>query len=142
EAETARVMKDGWLYTGDVGYIDEDGDIFVVDRKKGLIIRGGYSIYPSEVEDILCDHPDISDAGVIGVPDREYGEQVCAFVVLKKGAKLSEREIQSFCRENLAEYKIPHYILFYNSLPKNELGKTLRRQLKANLKEKRWECFT
>jgi len=135
EEETAQALKDGWLYTGDIGYMDEDGDIFIVDRKKDLIIRGGFSVYPSEVEAVLCDHPEISDVGVIGVPDREYGEQVCAFVVLKEGAKVSKKEIQSFCRENLAGYKIPRHIEFCDSLPKNELGKTLRRQLRAALKD-------
>ncbi len=131
EEETAQVLKDGWLYTGDMGYMDEDGDIFIVDRKKDLVIHKGFNIYPSEVEAVLCDHPDISDAGVIGVPDREYGEQVCAFVVLKEGAQASKKEIQSFCQERLARYKVPHYIEFCASLPKNELGKTLRRQLKV-----------
>ncbi len=130
--ETARVLKSGWLYTGDMGYMDEDGDIFIVDRKKDLIIRGGFNVYPSEVEEVLCSHPDISDAGVIGVPDKEYGEQVCAFVVPKEGAKASKKEIQSFCRESLAKYKVPRYIEFCDSLPKNDLGKTLRRQLKVN----------
>ena len=135
EEETARVIKDGWLYSGDIGYMDEDGDIFIVDRKKDLIIRGGFNVYPTEVEDVLCNHPAIDDAGVIGVPDRDYGEQVCAFVVLKEGAEASKKEIQSFCREKLARYKVPRYIEFCDSLPKNDLGKTLRRQLKVNLQD-------
>lgn len=133
EQETARVIIDGWLFTGDVGYMDEDGDIFIVDRKKDVIIRGGFNVYPSEVEEVLCSHLDISDAGVIGIPDKDYGEQVCAFVVLKEGAQTSKKDIQSFCRESLAKYKVPHYIEFCDRLPKNELGKTLRRELKVNL---------
>jgi len=133
EQETARVIKDGWFFTGDIGYMDEDGDIFIVDRKKDLIIRGGFNIYPSEVEEVLCSHLDISDAGVVGIPDKDYGEQVCAFVVLKEGAQTSKTDIQSFCRESLAKYKVPHYIEFCDRLPKNELGKTLRRELKVNL---------
>lgn len=133
EQETARVIKDGWFFTGDIGYMDEDGDIFIVDRKKDLIIRGGFNIYPSEVEEVLCSHLDIGDAGVVGIPDKDYGEQVCAFVVLKEGAQTSKTDIQSFCRESLAKYKVPHYIEFCDRLPKNELGKTLRRELKVNL---------
>ncbi len=133
EEETARVLKDGWFYTGDMGYMDEDGDIFIVDRKKDLIIRSGFNVYPSEVEAVLYNHPDISDAGVIGVPDKVYGEQVCAFVVPKEGAKPNKKDIQAFCRENLAKYKVPCYIEFCDSLPKNELGKTLRRELKVDL---------
>ncbi len=133
--ETAQVLKDGWFYTGDMGYMDEDGDLFIVDRKKDLIIRGGFNVYPSEVEDVLCSHPDISDAGVIGVPDKDYGEQVCAFVVLKDGSLTSKKDIQSFCRESLAKYKVPRYIEYCDSLPKNELGKTLRRELKVNIND-------
>ncbi|NLV16454.1 MAG: long-chain fatty acid--CoA ligase [Syntrophomonadaceae bacterium] len=135
EEETARVLKDGWLRTGDMGYLDEDGDLFIVDRKKDLIIRGGFNIYPSEVERVLYGHPDISDAGVIGVPDKDYGEQVCAIVVLKEGATAGKKEVQSFCRERLAKYKIPRFIEFSDSLPKNDLGKTLRRQLRVNVNE-------
>jgi len=135
EEETARVLKDGWLYTGDIGYMDEDGDIFIVDRKKDLIIRGGFNVYPSEVEQVLYGHPDVIDAGVIGVPDKDYGEQVCAFVVLREGATASKKDIQAFCRESLAKYKVPRYIEFSDELPKNELGKTLRRQLKVNISD-------
>ena len=135
EEETKRVKKDGWLYTGDMGYLDEDGDIFIVDRKKDLIIRGGLNVYPSEVEQVLYGHPDVADAGVIGVPDKAYGEQVCAFVVLKEGATASKKEIQAFCRESLAKYKVPRYIEFADELPKNDLGKTLRRQLKVNVND-------
>lgn len=85
EEETARVIKEGWLYTGDIGYMDEEGEVYIVERKKDLIIRGGFNIYPSEVEKVLCSHPDIIDAGVLGIDDKEYGEQVCAFIVPKEG---------------------------------------------------------
>ena len=136
EQETARVLKEGWLYTGDIGYMDEDGDIFIVDRKIDLIIRDGFRIYPSEVETVLCEHPDISDACVVGVVDKKHGEQVCAFVVQNKGAKTNKKDIQSFCHLHLVTYKVPHYIEYCESLPKNELGRTLRRELKykANLR--------
>lgn len=131
EEETARVIKDGWLHTGDVGYMDEDGEVYIVDRVKDMIIRGGFNIYPNEVEKALLSHPDIVDAGVLGVPDSAYGEQVCAFVVPKEGAELSKADILAFCRKNLAKYKVPRYIEFCDAIPKNPLGKVLRREMKS-----------
>lgn len=130
EEETARVLKNGWLHTGDVGYMDEDGEVYIVDRIKDVIIRGGFNIYPNEVEKTLCTHPDILDAGVLGVEDMEYGEQVCAFVVLKEGAEISKTDILSFCREKLAKYKVPRYIEFCDIIPKSALGKALRKELR------------
>ncbi len=131
EEETARVIKDGWLHTGDVGYIDEDGEVFIVDRIKDMIIRGGFNIYPNEVEKVLCTHPGILDAGVLGVPDGAYGEQVCAFIVPTAGAEISKADILSFCRENLAKYKVPRYIEFCEVIPRNPLGKALRREMRV-----------
>lgn len=133
EAKTARVIRDGWLYTGDIGYMDEDGDIFIIERKNDLIKRAGLTIFPSEVEEVLCSHPDIKEAGVLGIPDQDYGEQVGAFIILKNGAKTNPGNIQAYCRERLAEYKIPSYIKFCDSLPKNELGRLLRRELKKKI---------
>ncbi len=134
EAETARAIRDGWLYTGDVGYLDEEGEVYIVERKKDMIIRGGFNIYPSEVEKVLMSHPDVIDAGVLGIPDEQYGEQVCALLVLKEGAAIGKKDIQLFCRENLAKYKVPSYIEFCDSMPKNQLGKLLRRELPAMVK--------
>ncbi|CFY08528.1 AMP-dependent synthetase/ligase [Syntrophomonas zehnderi OL-4] len=129
EAKTAEVIKDGWLYTGDIGYMDEDGDIFLIERKQDLIKRAGITIYPSEVEEVLLSHPDIREVGVMGIPEPEYGEQVGAFIVLKKGAKANKNSIKAFCRKSLPDYKVPVRIVFCDSLPKNELGRILRREI-------------
>lgn len=129
EAKTAEVIKDGWLYTGDIGYMDEDGDIFLIERKQDLIKRSGITIYPSEVEEVLCSHPDIQEAGVMGIPDLKHGEQIGAFIVLKKGAKANKNTIRTFCRRSLPDYKVPDRIVFRDSLPKNELGRILRREI-------------
>lgn len=144
KAETERAIRDGWLYTGDVGYLDEEGEVYIVERKNDLIIRGGFNIYPSEVEKVLTSHPDISDAGVLGVPDERYGEKVCALIVPNKGAVIDKKDIQLFCREKLANYKVPSYIEFRDSIPKNQLGKLLRRELPAlvnpaDLVEVKWD---
>lgn len=133
EAKTARIIRNGWLYTGDIGYMDEDGDIFIIERKNDLIKRAGLTIFPSEVEEVLCSHPDINEACVLGIPDQDWGEQIGAFIVLKNGAKTSLKNIQTYCRESLADYKVPHYIEFCDSLPKNELGRILRRELKKKV---------
>ncbi|NLV21719.1 MAG: long-chain fatty acid--CoA ligase [Syntrophomonadaceae bacterium] len=133
DAETARIIRDGWLYTGDIGYMDEDGDIFLIERKNDLIKCAGLTIFPSEVEEVLCSHPDIDKAAVLGIPDEKGSKQVGAFIVLKKGAKTSPASIQDYCRESLAEYKIPHYIEFCDDLPKNELGRILRKELKQKV---------
>lgn len=131
EKETAEVLKDGWLLTGDIGYIDEDGDIFIVERKNDLIIRGGFNIYPSEVEEVLLEHPSVSDVGVIGIPDLEFGETVKAFVVLKPEQDVSKQALIEFCEGKLATYKIPENIEFIEELPKNDLGKILRKELRT-----------
>lgn len=130
EEETKKVLKDGWLMTGDVGYIDEDGDIFIVERKKDLIIRGGFNIYPREVEEVLIQHPAVLEAGVIGVPNQDLGEVVKAFVTLNPGQTVDKKTLLQYCEQNLAKYKVPEYIDFVDELPKNDLGKVLRRELK------------
>ncbi|MBW2491353.1 MAG: long-chain fatty acid--CoA ligase [Deltaproteobacteria bacterium] len=128
--ETAKVIKDGWVYSGDIGCFDEDGYLKIVDRKKDMIIAGGYNIYPVELDDVLFDHPKILEACTLGVHDGYRGETVKAFVVVKKGETLTEGEIITYCRENLAPYKVPKLIEFIDELPKSAIGKVLRRKLK------------
>ena len=128
--ETAAAIRNGWLHTGDVGHMDEDGYIYITDRKKDLIIRGGENIYPKEIENILYMHPEVLEAGVIGVPDPVYGEAVKAFVALKTPGAISEEELLAFCKEQLPAYKRPKSIQFLESLPKSAVGKILRRELR------------
>ncbi len=128
--ETAQVLRNGWLYTGDIAKKDEDGYFYIVDRKKDLIIAGGFNIYPREVEEVLFECPKIQEAVVIGVPDAYRGESVKAFVVLKPGVKATAEEIMAFCRERMATYKVPREVVFRDSLPKSGVGKYLRRELR------------
>ena len=128
--ETAKTIdKDGWLHTGDIAKMDKDGYFYIVDRKKDLIIAGGYNIVPREVEEVLFMHPKVMEAAVIGVPDAKRGEVVKAFVVLKEGATATPDEIRSFCKEKLAPYKVPSHVEFRKELPKTQVGKVLRRTL-------------
>jgi len=129
--ETAGVLRNGWLYTGDIAKKDSENYFYIVDRKKDMIIAGGYNIYPREVEEVLFEHPHISEAVVVGLPDAYRGETVKAFIVLKDGAKITSEEIVAFCREHLAAYKVPRHIEFRNSLPKSGVGKYLRRELRS-----------
>jgi long-chain acyl-CoA synthetase len=126
---TAEVLREGWLYSGDVGHVDEEGWLYVVDRKKDMIIAGGYNIFPTEIDDVLYSHPAILEACCIGIPDAYRGETVKAFIVLKPGEMLSADEVTAFCREQLAAYKIPKQIEFLDELPKSAVGKILRREL-------------
>jgi long-chain acyl-CoA synthetase len=131
--ETALVLRDGWLFTGDVAKKDADGYFYIVDRKKDMIIAGGYNIYPREVEEVLFECPKIKEAAVIGVPDSYRGETVKAFVVLRDGVvatKETTDEIIAFCRERMASYKVPRQVVFRDSLPKSGVGKYLRRELR------------
>jgi long-chain acyl-CoA synthetase len=128
--ETAKVIRNGWLHTGDIGYMDEDGYIYLTERKKDLIIRGGENVYPKEVEDVLHRHPQVLEAGVIGVPDAVYGEEVKAFVVLKTSGSACEAELIDFCKQHLPAYKRPKSIRLMDELPKSALGKILRRELR------------
>ncbi|CDO01692.1 Long-chain-fatty-acid--CoA ligase [Oceanobacillus picturae] len=137
--ETDQVLKDGWLFTGDLGYMDEDGYFYVVDRKKDMIIAGGYNIYPREVEEVLYEHEGIQEAVVAGVPDAYRGETVKAYIVLKTGSTLNEEELNRFCRKHLAAYKVPKIYEFRTELPKTAVGKILRRSLVNEEKEKRKE---
>ncbi len=128
--ETAKALKDGWFYTGDIGCFDEDGYLKITDRKKDMIIAGGYNIYPVEVDGVLFDHPKILEACTIGVKDEYRGETVKAFVVAKQGETLTQDDVIEFCRKNLAAYKVPKIVEFIDELPKTAVGKVLRRKLK------------
>ncbi|MCH7944956.1 MAG: long-chain fatty acid--CoA ligase, partial [Armatimonadetes bacterium] len=128
--ETEETIKDGWLYTGDIATVDEDGYFFIVGRKKEVIIAGGFNIYPDEVDDVLMAHPAVLEAGTIGVPDEKRGETVKSFVVLAEGRSATEEELVKYCREQLAAYKIPRQIEFRDSLPKSAALKILRRELR------------
>ena len=131
--ETARVLHDGWLRTGDVATRDADGYFRIVDRLKDLIIVGGVNVYPREVEEFLLTHPAVADAAVIGVPDHHYGEKPYAFVVLAPGAAASSEELIEYCRGNMARFKVPCCVEFRESLPKTMIGKVLRKELRAEL---------
>ncbi|HEX5816013.1 MAG TPA: hypothetical protein VF010_11845, partial [Methylomirabilota bacterium] len=131
--ETARTLRNGWLHTGDVGRLDTDNFLYVVERKKDLIIRGGFNIYPREVEEILYAHPAVAEAAVVGMPDPVMGEEVLAFVVRKPGAEAEADTIIAFCQERLAKYKCPRRVRFVASLPKTPVGKILRKALRAQL---------
>jgi len=128
--ETAQTIRDGWLYTGDLGYMDRDGYFYIVDRKKDLIITGGFNVYPREVEDVLYMHQAVKEACVIGVPDGYRGETVKAFVVLKENMTAGPDDVIAFCRQNLLPYKVPRQVEFCPDLPKSAIGKVLRRILK------------
>jgi len=126
---TAAAFTGDWLHTGDLGYFDEDGFLFIASRKKELIIRGGYNVYPSEIENVLHAHPAIAEAAVVGVPDERLGEEVMAVIILRPSMDLLERELVSYCRARLAAYKCPRVFQFRSELPKNALGKVLKDEL-------------
>ncbi|WDP91836.1 MAG: long-chain fatty acid--CoA ligase [Desulfobacter sp.] len=128
--ETENTMVDGWLHTGDIGVMDEDGFLSIVDRKKDMIVASGYNVYPNEIDDLLFTHPKILEAATIGVPDEYRGETVKSFVVVKPGETLTEDEVTVFCREKLAAYKVPRLISFIDELPKSAVGKILRKELR------------
>lgn len=128
--ETASTLRNNWLYTGDIAYMDEDGYFFIVDRKKDLIISGGYNIYPREIDEVLHEHPKIREAVAVGIPHHTRGEIIKAYVVVQPGETLTRAEVISFCRQKLANYKIPKKIEFRKELPKTLVGKVLRRALR------------
>jgi long-chain acyl-CoA synthetase len=128
---TAKAIRDGWLYTGDVGYLDEGGYLFIADRKKDMIITGGYNVYPKEVENVIFMNDAVFETAVIGIPDETWGESVKAFVVLKPGMEATEEEIIGLCKDNLASYKKPKSVEFIEALPKNMAGKILKTELRA-----------
>ena len=126
---TAAAIRDGWFYTGDLARRDADGYYFIVDRSKDMIIRGGYNVYPREIEEVLYTHPDVVEVAVVGVPDDRLGEEVAAYVVLREGATVGEAELQAFCKEQVAAYKYPRAIHLIGALPKGATGKILKREL-------------
>ncbi|MHA6252216.1 long-chain-fatty-acid--CoA ligase [Oceanobacillus sp. CAU 1775] len=128
--ETEIALRDGWLYTGDIARMDDEGYVYIVDRKKDLIIASGYNIYPRDVEEILYEHPKVLEAVVVGVPDSYRGETVKAVLVLKDGQTSTAEEIIAYCKENLAAYKVPHIVEFREELPKTNVGKILRRVIR------------
>lgn len=129
--ETATAIRDGWLYTGDIGTMDAEGYFYIVDRKKDMVIAGGYNIYPREIDEVLFEHPKILEACAVGIPDPYRGETIKAFVVLKPGQTLTQEEVIKFCGEKLAKYKVPRMVEFIGSLPKSMVGKILRKELRA-----------
>jgi long-chain acyl-CoA synthetase len=129
EDATAETIRDGWLHTGDMGKVDEDGYFFIVDRKKDMIIRGGYNVYPREIEEVLYEHPAVREAAVLGIPHDEYGEEVAAAVALKDGADASPDELREFVKGQVAAYKYPRRIWFVEDLPKGPTGKILKREI-------------
>lgn len=133
---TAEVMRNGWFHTGDIGVIDADGYLSIVDRKKDMVLRGGLNVYPRELEEVLMMHPAVSLVAVIGVPDERLGEEVKACIVRKPGAEVTAAEIIEWCKERMAAYKYPRYVEFYDSLPVSATGKILKRELRAMEKEK------
>ncbi|MBM3470928.1 MAG: o-succinylbenzoate--CoA ligase [Armatimonadetes bacterium] len=128
--ETARVLKDGWLSTGDMGYLDGDGYLFISDRRDDLVISGGENVYPAEVERVLGGHPDVEDAGAFGLPDPEWGQAVAAAVTVRRGASLDEEDVRAFCAARLARYKVPKRIWLVDELPRSPSGKLIRRALR------------
>lgn len=131
--QTAEIIKDGWLYTGDLGYIDEDGFLYVVERKKDLIIRGGFNILPGDIEQTLMRHPAVLEAAVVGYPDKVLGEEVAAFVVTKPNMSVSEEELIMYCQQHIAKFKCPKKIVFKESLPKNLIGKVAKKYLREEI---------
>jgi long-chain acyl-CoA synthetase len=134
--ETANAIRDGWLYTGDIARMDEDGFFYIVDRKKDMIIASGYNVYPREIEEVLYSHPSVLEAVVVGVPDEYRGETVKAYIVLKPGQSATPEEIEGYCRQHLAAFKVPRLIEFRDSLPKTAVGKILRRVLAEEARKK------
>ncbi len=127
---TAAALRDGWLHTGDVGYLDEQGYLFIMDRSKDMVITGGENVYPREIEEVLLRHPAVKEVAVIGVPDAKWGEKITACVVCSEGVAASEEELIAFCKDHLASYKKPKMVVFMSDLPKNNYGKILKRELR------------
>jgi long-chain acyl-CoA synthetase len=129
-AETAQALRDGWMYTGDIARMDDEGFFYLVDRKKEMILSAGFNVYPRDVEEVLYMHPKVREAAAIGVPDAFLGEAVKAFVVQRDGMSVTADEIIEFCRQHLTSYKVPRAVELRDSLPKTLIGKVLRRALR------------
>jgi long-chain acyl-CoA synthetase len=131
--ETARTLRGGWLFTGDVGYQDADGYFFITDRKKDMLLVNGINVYPREIEEVLYQFPGVKEAAVIGVPDPRKGEQPLAFVAPQEASDLQEKAIVHFLRTKLADYKVPRRVLFLPNLPRNSTGKILKTALRQQI---------
>jgi len=129
---TAEVVKDGWLYTGDIGRLDKDGYLYISGRKKDMIIRKGQNIFPSDIEAVLSSHPKVAEAGVVGIPDEMRGENVKAYISLRAGEVATEEELRRFCRKHMADYKLPKQIIFLDSLPRTATGQIRKEDLKTS----------
>jgi long-chain acyl-CoA synthetase len=134
--ETANSIRDDWFYTGDIAKADEDGYTYIVDRKKDMVIAGGFNIYPRDIEEVLYTHPKIMEAAVAGINDPYRGETLKAYVVLKEGETMTEEEVIEHCKANLAAYKVPKLVEFKKELPKTMVGKVLRRMLREEEEKK------
>jgi acyl-CoA synthetase (AMP-forming)/AMP-acid ligase II len=135
---SAEALRDGWLHTGDLGVWDDEGYLYLVDRKKEMIVSGSENVYPREVENVLYAHPDIAEVAVIGVPDERWGESVLAIVVPKPGARLTGEDVAAFCSDRIASYKKPRRVEFVSELPQNSIGKIDKKKLR----EKYWSRET
>jgi len=135
-AETAEALRAGWLHTGDIARIDEDGYFYIIDRKKDIIIAGGFNIYPRDIEEVIYEHPKVKDVVVAGVPDTYRGETVKAYIVLQPETEATEQEFIDFCRIKMAAFKVPRHVEFRDVLPRTIVGKVLRRQLVEEEKAK------
>jgi long-chain acyl-CoA synthetase len=132
---TAEAMRSGWFHTGDMGHLDEDGYLYITERKKDLIIRGGFNIYPRDVEEVLYGHPAVLETAVVGVPDPKMGEEVRAYVVLRPGENATAEELMDYACEHLARFKTPKDVVFLDALPKNPIGKILKKDLREMAKQ-------
>jgi long-chain acyl-CoA synthetase len=128
---TAEAVPDGWFRSGDLARVDEDGYFFIVDRRKDLIIRGGYNVYPREIEEVLYEHPAVAEAAVIGVPDAALGEEVGAAVVLKSGYTATPEDLRAYVKAQVAAYKYPRFVWLLDALPKGPTGKVLKREIRV-----------
>jgi long-chain acyl-CoA synthetase len=135
--ETDNLLRDGWCYTGDIATMDEDGYFYIVDRKKDMIISGGFNVYPRDIDEVFYEHPKVQEACSIGIPDPKRGENVKVFVVLKEGVTATQEELIEFAKSKLATYKLPTEIEFRKELPKSTVGKILRKELRADELAKR-----
>ncbi|MFC4259754.1 class I adenylate-forming enzyme family protein [Marinobacter lacisalsi] len=135
EEATKAALRDGWLHTGDVARLDEDGYLYIVDRKKDLILRGGFNIYPRDLEELISRHPAVAEVAVVGVPSERMGEEVVAVVVRNPDSEISEEELLAFCQERLAKYKTPRQVVFMDTMPRNGVGKILKKSLREQVAE-------
>jgi long-chain acyl-CoA synthetase len=126
---TAEAIRDGWFHTGDLAKVDSDGYFYIVDRKKDLIIRGGYNVYPREIEEVIYEHPAVAEAAVIGLPHASLGEEVAAAVALKPGAAVTAEELRDYVKSQVAAYKYPRHVWFVDALPKGPTGKIQKRDI-------------